>query len=199
MFFSLSYISYLQSILLPTIDDQRRKIIYQLINREQNLVIALQYGIDRFVVPMKERKDLISPNDHRTLFQNIDELLRISEDILEQLIQDEPHEPQYNFVSRVYLSKATAICVAYKKYCNGLKRADCVLVNKSRNSNSDFMHFLIEPPVPRKRPDLTTFIHRPLQHFREMLKLLQITASHCRVESEEYKNFSSVINDFQVS
>lgn len=72
-------------------------------------------------------------------------------------------------------------------------------VNKSRNANSDFMNYIIEPPIPRKRPDLTTFIHRPLQHFREILKLLQITSSHCRVDSEEYKNFTNVINDLQVS
>ena len=55
--------------------------------------------------------------------------MRISDDILEQIIQDET-EPQIHFASRVYLSKCTALCVAYKKYCNGLKKADCVLVLK---------------------------------------------------------------------
>lgn len=34
----------------------------------------MQYGMDRFVIPLRERKDLVSPNDHRTLFQNIDEV-----------------------------------------------------------------------------------------------------------------------------
>ncbi|ETN67418.1 Protostome-specific GEF [Anopheles darlingi] len=93
----------------------------------------------------------------------------------------------------------TALCVAYRKYCNGLKKADCVLVNKSRNSNCDFMKFITEPPVPRKRPDLTTFIHRPLQHFREILKHMQMIASHCRVDSEEQINFNSIINELQTS
>ena len=88
---------------------------------------AIHFGMQRFVQPLQERKDLITPNDHRTLFQNIDELLRISEDVLEQLCHDD-QEPQMNFASRVYLSKTTAICAAYKKYCNGIKRADCVLV-----------------------------------------------------------------------
>lgn len=89
---------------------------------------ALQYGMQRFANPLQERRDLISPTDHRTLFQNIEEILRLSEDILEQLIPDE-YEPQLLFASRVYLSKSTAFCAAYKKYCNGLKRADCVLVS----------------------------------------------------------------------
>lgn len=87
---------------------------------------------------------------------------------------------------------------AYKKYCTGLKKADCVLVNKSRNLNSDFMKFITEPSVPRKRPDLTTFIHRPLQHFRELLKLIQLLASYCRLDTEEFNNFQTVINEIQV-
>uniref|UniRef100_A0A182FLQ3 Uncharacterized protein n=1 Tax=Anopheles albimanus TaxID=7167 RepID=A0A182FLQ3_ANOAL len=178
--------------------DHRRKFLYQLINREQHFINAINFGIERFVNPLRERKDLISSNDHKTLFQNIDELSRISEDILEQVIQDET-ELQIHFASRVYLSKSTALCVAYRKYCNGLKKADCVLVNKSRNSNCDFMKFITEPPVPRKRPDLTTFIHRPLQHFREILKHMQMIASHCRVDSEEQINFNSIINELQTS
>lgn len=85
--------------------------------------------MERFVIPIQDKYELISPADHKTLFQNIDEILRLSEDILDQLVQDE-HEPQINFISRVYLSKKMSICAAYKKYCSGLKRADCVLVRK---------------------------------------------------------------------
>ncbi|XP_067635413.1 uncharacterized protein PsGEF isoform X3 [Eurosta solidaginis] len=180
------------------ITDSRRRLLLQLISREQNFITALHFGMQRFVQPLQDRKDLISPNDHRTLFQNIDELLRISEDILEQLCNDD-QEPQMNFASRVYLSKTTAICAAYKKYCNGIKRADCVLVNKSRQMGSEFVAFITEPQVPRKRPDLTMFIHRPLQHFREILKLMQLLASNCHVDTEEHKNFTTVIAELQAA
>lgn len=108
-------------------EDAPKKYLYQLINREQHFVTAIQYGIQRFMAALQERKDLISPTDHRTLFQNIEEILRLSEDILEQLLSDD-QDPQVHFASRVYMSKSTAFCAAYKKYCNGLKRADCVLV-----------------------------------------------------------------------
>lgn len=124
-------------MLLTSIDDAPRKYLYQLINREQHFVTALQYGMQRFATPLLERRDLISPTDHRTLFQNIDEILRLSEDILDQLVIED-QEPQLLFAARVYLSKSTAFCAAYKKYCNGLKRADCVLVS-SRN------HFIERP------------------------------------------------------
>lgn len=182
------------------ITDNRRRFLLQLISREQNFTAALHFGLQRFVQPLLERKDLISPNDHRTLFQNIDELLRIAEDILEQLCSnDQEQEPHMNFASRVYLSKTTAICAAYKKYCNGIKRADCVLVNKSRQTGSEFISFITQPAVPRKRPDLTMFIHRPLQHFREILKLMQLLAGNCHVDTEEHKNFSTVIAELQAA
>lgn len=185
-------------MLTSSIEDAPRKYLYQLINREQHFITALQYGIQRFVAPLQERRDLISPTDQRTLFQNIEEILRLSEDILEQLLPDD-REPNLLFASRVYLTKSTAFCAAYKKYCNGLKRADCVLVNKSRQSNSEFVTFITVPQVPRKRPDLTTLIHRPLQHFREVLKLIILLASHCRPSSEECSNLTMVIAALQTS
>nr|NP_570001.5 Protostome-specific GEF, isoform F [Drosophila melanogaster]AAF45777.5 Protostome-specific GEF, isoform F [Drosophila melanogaster] len=196
----LPQVTFSKESIVP-VTDNRRRFLLQLISREQNFTAALHFGVDRFVQPLGERKDLISPNDHRTLFQNIDELLRIAEDILEQLCSSDQQdqEPQMNFASRVYLSKTTAICAAYKKYCNGIKRADCVLVNKSRQTGSEFIAFITEPAVPRKRPDLTMFIHRPLQHFREILKLMQLLAGNCHVDTEEHKNFSTVINELQAA
>ncbi|KAJ6633205.1 hypothetical protein Bhyg_15502, partial [Pseudolycoriella hygida] len=184
------------SIAPHSLDDVPRRFLYQLINSEQHFVTAIQYGMQRFVAPLQERHDLISHSDHRTLFQNLEEILRLSEDILEQLVTED-QDPQLNFASRVYMSKSTAICAAYKRYCNGLKRADCVLVNKSRNSNSEFVTFITIPQVPRKRPDLTSFIHRPLQHFREILKLNLMLASHCRPDTDEFRNFTACVNAFQ--
>ncbi|XP_023032683.1 uncharacterized protein LOC6644550 isoform X2 [Drosophila willistoni] len=197
----LPQVTFSKESIVP-ITDNRRRFLLQLISREQNFTAALHFGVERFVQPLVDRKDLISPNDHRTLFQNIDELLRIAEDILEQLCSntsDQDQEPHMNFASRVYLSKTTAICAAYKKYCNGIKRADCVLVNKSRQTGSEFINFITEPSVPRKRPDLTMFIHRPLQHFREILKLMQLLASNCHVDTEEHKNFTTVISELQAA
>ncbi|XP_023175259.2 uncharacterized protein LOC111602435 [Drosophila hydei] len=195
----LPQVTFSKESIVP-ITDNRRRFLLQLISREQNFTAALHFGVQRFVQPLQDRKDLISPNDHRTLFQNIDELLRIAEDILEQLCSNEQEqEPHMNFASRVYLSKTTAICAAYKKYCNGIKRADCVLVNKSRQTGSEFIAFITEPAVPRRRPDLTMFIHRPLQHFREILKLMQLLASNCHVDTEEHKNFTTVIGELQAA
>lgn len=72
-------------------------------------------------------------------------------------------------------------------------------VNKSRTANSEFMSFITEPPIPKKRPDITTFIHRPLNHFRDILKLIQMIATNCPTDSDENKNFTNVINELQAA
>lgn len=43
------------------------------------------------------------------------------------------------------------------------------------------------------------FIHRPLQHFREILKLMQLLASNCHIDTEEHKNLTTVINELQAA
>lgn len=61
------------------------------------------------------------------------------------------------------------------------------------------MNFISEPPIPKKRLDITTFIHRPLQHFRDILKLIQMIAQNCPSDSEDSKNFTSVVNELQAA
>jgi hypothetical protein len=78
-------------------------------------------------------------------------------------------------------------------------RNSTIQVNKSRTCNSDFTTFINEPLIPKKRPDITTFIHRPLQHFRDILKLIQMIATNCPTDSNENKNFTNVINELQAA
>ncbi|RZF40107.1 hypothetical protein LSTR_LSTR002510 [Laodelphax striatellus] len=142
------------------INEARRRAVYQLLNLEQQFALCLQFGISRFLLPLAERRDVISPQDHSTLFQNAQELLRLTEDILEMIIQEEG-DNFGNSLGRIYLKKMSSINSCYRRYCVGLKKADCLLVEKTRDAN--FMRLLTEPPIPRRRPDLTTFLHKPLE------------------------------------
>lgn len=86
---------------------------------------------------------------------------------------------------------------AYRRYCSGIKRADCVLAEKFKNN--EFNRFCAEPPVPRKRPDLTTFLHKPLEHYRELLKHLQIIFNLTKSPDTDHAALSRVVNDMQSS
>ncbi|XP_033610256.1 uncharacterized protein LOC111871707 isoform X3 [Cryptotermes secundus] len=177
-------------------EEARRRAVYQLLNKEQQYSLCLQFGLSRFLVPLSERRDLLNASEHYTLFQNAEELLRLTEDTLEQLIHDDA-EPYGQSLGRIYLAKMPSMAVAYCRYLSGLKKADCLLAAKTRNH--EFMRLIVEPPVPRRRPDLTAFIHKPLEHYRDVLKLLQTILNYTKVKDEDYSALLSVVQELQTT
>ncbi|KAI5634987.1 pao retrotransposon peptidase domain-containing protein [Phthorimaea operculella] len=156
--------------------DGRKRALLAVVAREQHYATCLQFGLARFVSPLAERADLIAPSDQQLLFQNLEEIFRLSEEILDQVVQDEG-EIQTSTVVAVYLQKTPVFLSLYKKYCLGLKRADCVLVKKSKDPSGAFSRFCTSPPIPRRRPDITSLIHKPLEQFRELLRLMRAAAA----------------------
>ncbi|XP_044757092.1 uncharacterized protein LOC123315465 [Coccinella septempunctata] len=179
-------------------EENRKRTMYQLINKEQQYATGLQFAVTRFVSALAERNDLITPSEHKILFQNSEEILRITEDIIDNLVQEDG-ELRINALCRTYHSKTKELCSAYKRYCSGIKKADCVLANKSRNSSSDFCRFLHKPEIPRRRPDITTFIHKPLEHFREILKLLTVIQSLTKYTHEDFTVINQIVQEMQVT
>lgn len=123
--------------------------------------------------------------------------MRITEDILDHLIQDDG-DAQIHLLSRTYHIKLNEIITAYRRYCAGIKKADFILANKLKNSNSEFVRFIQIPTIPRRRPDLTTFIHKPLEHYREVLKLLINIQSQTKPNHEDYAVINQIVHDLQV-
>lgn len=107
-------------------------------------------------------------------------------------------EPQVHLLPRTYEMKLGEISSAYKRYCSGLKRADYVLATKTKNSNCEFVRFLQTPAIPRRRPDITGFIHKPLEHYRDILKLLSTILSHTKPHQEDYGAINRVVHEMQV-
>lgn len=58
--------------------DGRKRALLAVIAREQHYATCLQFGLVRFVSPLAERADLIAPNDHQLLFQNLEEVSYIT-------------------------------------------------------------------------------------------------------------------------
>ncbi|XP_043518784.1 uncharacterized protein LOC122533274 isoform X2 [Frieseomelitta varia] len=128
--------------------------------RETRYWGILKSGHTRFLAPLAERRDVLSAADYLILFQNLDELLKISEEI-----RDEGGGVES------YLCRVPRITAAYRRYLSGLQRACCLLVALRRNTA--FAKLVCEPAVPHKRrPDLTGVLLLPLEHYREMTRLL---------------------------
>jgi len=57
-------------------EEGRKRAIYQLLQRLSQFALAMRFGVDRFIVPLADRKDLLSSTDHFTLFQNSEEVCK---------------------------------------------------------------------------------------------------------------------------
>ncbi|XP_056640815.1 uncharacterized protein LOC130447811 [Diorhabda sublineata] len=178
-------------------EDNRKKAMYQLVGKEQQYALGLQFAIARFVSALAERKDLISPLEHRMLFQNSEEILQLTEDLLDHLIQD--NELQTHLLVKTYFVKLQEIKTIYKKYCSGIKKADCILANKTKNSNSEFCRFIQIPHIPRRRPDITTFIHKPLEHYRDMLRFLTTIQSCTKPNHDDFSVINELVHQLQLT
>ncbi|XP_053988238.1 uncharacterized protein LOC128881323 isoform X1 [Hylaeus volcanicus] len=132
--------------------------------RESRYWGVLKSGHTRFMTPLLERRDVLSAADYLILFQNLDELLKISEEI-----RDEGGGVDS------YFCRVPRITAAYRRYLSGLQRACCLLVALRRNTA--FAKLVCEPAVPQKRrPDLTGLLLLPLEHYREMTRLLGLAS-----------------------
>ncbi|XP_051159071.1 uncharacterized protein LOC127280218 isoform X2 [Leptopilina boulardi] len=128
--------------------------------RESRYCSSLKSGQTRFLTPLAEQRDVLSSTDHMILFQNLEELLKISEELKND-----------GATIDSYLSRIPRIIASYRRYLSGLQRACCLLVALRRNSS--FAKLVVEPTVPRRRnPDLTGVLLLPLEHYREMTRLL---------------------------
>ncbi|XP_015431493.1 PREDICTED: uncharacterized protein LOC107187831 [Dufourea novaeangliae] len=132
--------------------------------RETRYWGVLKNGHTRLMAPLIERRDVLSAADYMILFQNLDELLKISEEI-----RDEGGGVDS------YLCRVPRITAAYRRYLSGLQRACCLLVALRRNTA--FAKLVCEPSVPQKRrPDLTGVLLLPLEHYREMTRLVGLAS-----------------------
>ncbi|XP_015179195.1 PREDICTED: uncharacterized protein LOC107067842 isoform X2 [Polistes dominula] len=132
--------------------------------RETRYRGILKSGHTRFMTPLAERRDLLSAADYMILFQNLDELLKISEEI-----RDEGGGVD------CYLCRIPKITAAYRRYLSGLQWACYLLIALRRNAA--FAKLVCEPAVPHKRrPDLTGILLLPLEHYREMTRLLSLAS-----------------------
>lgn len=122
--------------------------------RETRYWGVLKTGVTRFSKPLAERRDVLAVTDHTILFQNLEDLFKLSEEI-----RDEGGGIES------YLSRVPRITSSYRRYLSGLQRACCLLVALRRDTA--FAKLVAEPAVPQKRrPDLTGVLLLPLEHYR---------------------------------
>ena len=83
------------------------------------------------------------------------------------------------------------LCQAYDLYAKGLQQANQVLSDLQKSE--DFVRFIQDSQLEGGQPSISQFIHRPVQHIRELYRVLQEIYLNTSQDSEDYDNLKQVV------
>lgn len=94
-------------------------------------------------------------------------------------------------VGLIYQSKVHMLCQAYDLYAKGISAANQLLSELRRCE--DFVRFVKDPPLEVNQPSISAFIYRPVQHIRELYKVLQDVFHSTSTDSPDYNCLKQVV------
>ncbi len=172
---------------LSEMEQDRQIAIQTLVAAEQRFVTLMQAGIQSYSRPL--RHCILASAERTTLFQNVEKLVAISEFHLRQMDTNSLSyaEPDcsgefLDEMGSIYVPKVVILCEAYEQYCNGLEDALRLLTDLQRYR--EFQNFLQRVWVQHLSID--EFLHKPLEHLREMTSQMAVILSHTRNNHHDY-------------
>ena len=94
-------------------------------------------------------------------------------------------------VGHIYQSKVHMLCQAYDLYAKGISNANHVLSDLRRCE--DFVRFVQEPALEGGQPSISSFIHRPVQHVRDLYRVIQDVFLNTPSDSSDYNSLKQVV------
>lgn len=156
---------------------------------ERQFVESLNFGYNRYDILLKSRKDLLSSKEHEVLFKSIEEIKFVMENICRR--------DSSEFLVESYKKNLKNFIDVYENYFGSIKTAEDIVVDKTHHP--EFIKFIANPPIPSHQPIFHNFIQAPLEYFKSLQMNFKIMLSQCRIDSNEYKDLSHIINQLQVS
>ncbi|CAG0892672.1 unnamed protein product [Cyprideis torosa] len=147
-------------------DRARRRAIKLLVANESAFASLMSFGVQRYVIPLRANIKLLTVPDHKTLFQNAEDFPMASNDLVKFLKEDLSRTGGRN-AGFILHKESERLSRLYRTYLCEVKKGESVLARKLKDKK--FQRFLSEPPIPRRKPDLNTFVHKPFEHLRRLL------------------------------
>ncbi|XP_065830147.1 regulator of G-protein signaling 3-like [Oscarella lobularis] len=162
---------------ISPLEQNRQEAILELVRWEKRYVASLHFGIERYSKPL--RQHMLDQEEHRLMFGNIDQLLRLSTGILKQLksrrkpfhLREAEHPFYILAVGDIYKAKIGEIGQLYDIYEQGKTQAELEL--SLRRLQPDFVEFLEEPPLNEGQPTIDEFVMLPLEYLGKLRSLLR--------------------------
>lgn len=159
-----------------------------LLQCERQFIETLNFGSNRYITALKNRKDLLSSKEHEVLFKHIEGIKTIVEKIYDR---DHPEQ-----ITQAYKENMKNFLEEYEKYFATIKASESIVVDKTHHP--EFIKFIANPSIPNNQPLFHNFLHKPLEYYTGLQKNLQIMLGQHRVDSQQYRDISYIIGRLQV-
>lgn len=170
-----------------------------ILNLEEKFIDSMQRGVQHYSRPLRHCM-MISPQQHQSLFQNIEKILAISEYQLNQLIShdDSALFDMFNTIGKLYENKLRMSAEAFDIYLAGVEQSFVLLNNftKCPGSNNFFSKFLLESGEDISM-DLKTFLLLPLYYVVSVYKSLQLIKSKTSAVNSDYQSLSNLLENLK--
>ena len=182
--------------LFPRGTSREEEVCLHLIHAENKFISLMHRGVLRFSRPLSY--GILSSSEHKTLFQNVEKLLAISEFHLKQLSDSWTKSKEtIRLVGKIYRSQLSTLCESYLTYFLGLSAADEQLTQLLQRTS--FAHFLSQdlPDVPDIRLD--TFLQAPQKHLQDLMCTMDDIVCVADPNLEDFQSLLDVQKGIDIS
>ncbi|KNC96865.1 uncharacterized protein SPPG_07697 [Spizellomyces punctatus DAOM BR117] len=158
-----------------------------LIAAEKQYLESLQRFMDEFVYPLYQL-DWFPPNDHQTIFGNIEDLVDFEKDLVEAL---ESAAGGSQLFGQAFLSLSDRFSEVYNEYCGNLPNA--MTVSTKYGQNSLMTRFLQTTSSNSTPPILhmVSFLHKPAQWKNKFSMALKNLLSGTDPQHADFESLST--------
>ncbi|XP_052222379.1 uncharacterized protein LOC127838592 isoform X1 [Dreissena polymorpha] len=195
---------------VQTSESRKQEAIHRLLSLELDFIDLMHSGMQRYSRPL--RHCILSHSQHATLFQNIEKLTMVSEYHVKQMHDNAPqsfttssddtdasssteNSSFLQSIGLIYQSKVHMLCQAYDLYAKGISAANQLLSDLRRSE--DFVRFISVAAVPDGQPSISAFVYRPVQHVRDLYRVIQDIFHNTSLDSSDYNCLKQVVEGLQ--
>ena len=172
-------------------ESKRANVINELVETEKTLAEQLKNFINAIVIPIREEK-IISSEQQRTLFSNIETIAMVSEEIAIKLSEiSEKETNQQNFGE--YIEKIIPLLKCYSIYCSVIYQQEDLM--KQLMNNKQFTYFIKLAYDNNKnnlgKVKLDGYLIKPMQRITKYPLLLRELISATEKDHPDFQNLEN--------
>ena len=163
---------------------------------EEDFVDKMSYCAQKYSRPL--RNCMVTPQQHKSLFQNIEKLVAISEFHSKRLQEAlcRCRREGESGCGAVYLPQLSLMAEAYSVYCGGLHAAQSLLQGLMKNQ--EFRRFVNSSKNTLENTSISEFLELPVRHIHALKSLKQNGADLTTNEEDQYCSLKVVASFIEI-